>query len=123
MKLKSVSTKYAHFTFKTQSVTTAEILVAKAMPKTLLTLRISRVKKDKKREISKETYDYLTNFEPRISMFHLLPKTNKQKRPPPGRPVISASGSPTERIIKGTNHFLLNLNEISKLPPNCILFT
>ena len=61
--------------------------------------------------------------------------------PPPGRPVISASGSPTERIsdcvdyflkpfvcktmsyIKDTNHFLLNLNEIGKLPPNCILFT
>ena len=44
MKSKSASTKYAHYTFKTQSMITAEILVTKPMAKTLLTLRVSRVK-------------------------------------------------------------------------------
>ena len=49
------------------------------------------------REISRETYLYLTDFIPRTSRMYLLPKIHKPARPPPGRPVISANGSPTER--------------------------
>ena len=33
------------------------------------------------REISKETYEYLTQFKPRTSRLYLLPKIHKQKRP------------------------------------------
>ena len=72
---------------------------------------------------------------------YLLPKIHKNIIPPPGRPVISSNGSPTERIsqfvdfflqpyvsssrsyIKDTNDFLLKLQELGKLPENSILFS
>lgn len=93
------------------------------------------------REISKETYEYLTHFKPRTSRLYLLPKIHKKQRPPPGRPVISSNGSPTERIssfvdyflkpyvcktksyIKDTNDFLNKLKEIGRTPANCIIFS
>ena len=73
MKWKSASTKYAHFTFQTQSVTTAEILVAKPMPKTLFTLRVSRVKRYCQHDIQLKTkhelisVHYIVLF---VSLFH-----------------------------------------------------
>ena len=58
------------------------------------------------REISRETYLYLTDFIPQTSRMYLLPKMHKTARPPPGRPVISINGSPTERISQFVDFFL-----------------
>ena len=84
---------------------------------------------------------YLTDFVPRTSRLYLLPKIHKNVQPPPGRPVISSNGAPTERIsqfvdfflqpfvsknrsyIKDTNDFLLKLQALGKLPENTILFS
>ena len=92
-------------------------------------------------EISRETFMYLTDFVPRTSRLYLLPKIHKNVQPPPGRPVISSNGAPTERIsqfvdfflqpyvsknrsyIKDTNDFLLKLQALGKLPENTILFS
>ena len=84
---------------------------------------------------------YLTDSVPRTSRLYLLPKIHKNVQPPPGRPVISSNGAPTERIsqfvdfflqpyvsknrsyIKDTNDFLLKLQALGKLPENTILFS
>ena len=93
------------------------------------------------REISKDTFLYLSDFIPKSARLYLLPKIHKKTRPPPGRPVISSNGCPTERIsefvdfflkpyvcktksyIKDTNDFLLKLQSLGKIEGNSILFT
>ena len=92
-------------------------------------------------EISEKCYHYLSNKDPEPGAFYLLPKIHKETRPPPGRPIISAIGSPTEKIsefldfflqpfpvtipsyIKDTTHFLTMVNEIQTVPPGCLLAT
>ena len=94
-------------------------------------------------EISKQTLDYL-NLEPdstRTARFYMLPKIHKNKIPPPGRPIVSGNGCPTEKIskfvdfflnplskkfpsyVKDTNHFLQLLHNIKKVPNGSFLFT
>ena len=92
-------------------------------------------------EIDTSTQSYLSDKTCRTSEFYMLPKIHKLVTPPPGRPIISANGAPTEKIsqfvdhflnpptqklrsfVKDTTHFLQILDNIGKLPPNCILVT
>ena len=85
---------------------------------------------------------YLTDRECKTSKLYLLPKIHKGKIPPPGRPIVSANGCPTEKIsqlvdnfltppttmfiksyIKDTTDFIKKLATIGILPPNCHLVT
>ena len=71
----------------------------------------------------------------------MLPKIHKGTNPPPGRPTVSSTGCPTERLsqfadfflqptvtksssyIKDTTHFINILNELPILPSGRLLFT
>jgi peptide-methionine (R)-S-oxide reductase len=83
-------------------------------------------------EISKRCANYLKNQNPRTSQLYLLPKVHKKKLPMPGRPIVSANNSPTERISELADFFLKPLvkttrsyvkdttdfiNKIEALPP------
>ena len=57
-------------------------------------------------EITKKVRDYLLLDTPRTPEFYMLPKIHKGIIPPPGRPIISANSSPTERISAFVDHFL-----------------
>ncbi|KAG8240532.1 hypothetical protein J6590_106511, partial [Homalodisca vitripennis] len=48
--------------------------------------------------LSQKAIELLTPRCPRTPVFYTLPKTHKSTRPPPGRPIISSYGCPTERI-------------------------
>ena len=92
-------------------------------------------------EIDETTQLYLSNKACRTSEFYMLPKIHKGQTPCPGRPIISANGSPTEKIsqfvdhflnpptqklrsyVRDTTHFLQILETLGHLPPNCILAT
>ena len=64
-------------------------------------------------ELSGECSQYLKKTDPRTSQLYLLPKIHKGKIPPPGRPIISANASPTERISQFVDFFLQpDLNSI-----------
>ena len=90
--------------------------------------------------IDVETLKYLTsNPNPKAGRFYILPKIHKQGNP--GRPIISSSGHPSEKIsefvdyhlkplvqilpshIKDTTHFLLQLHQLGPLPDNALLVT
>ena len=92
-------------------------------------------------EISPKCADYLVFAQPRTSQLYLLPKIHKKQTPVPGRPIVSANNSPTERISEFVDYFLKPLvqttrsyvkdttdfiNKIEALPPlkeNAILCT
>ena len=81
-------------------------------------------------EIGKQCFQYLLNTRSRPGRFYLLPKIHKNVLPPPGRPIISAIGSPTEKIsefldsfVKDTRHFLYILIKLGPLPQDIILVT
>ena len=92
-------------------------------------------------EIDISVYDYLTQKECRTSVLYLLPKIHKGKTPCPGRPIVSAINSPTEKIsqfvdhflnpcafrvksyLKDTTHFLTTLDQVGDLPENSWLVT
>ena len=94
-----------------------------------------------KSEISDKCLKYLCEQHTKPGRFYLLPKIHKNKLPPPGRPIISAIGSPTEKIsqfvdfflqpmlpkmksyVKDTGHFLYLLEKIGPLPDNIIIGT
>ena len=83
----------------------------------------------------------LQNRFPKSGRFYTLPKIHKPGSPPPGRPIVSGSGSVTEIIssfsdhflkervsklpsyIQDTTHFLRVLREVGPLPPNSRIFT
>ena len=96
-----------------------------------------------KQLITLPIYKCLTNPNPKTAGLYLLPKLHKIKQPgqfPPGRPIISANQSPTERIsafvdenikaavphipsyIKDTTHFINKIESIL-IPPNSYLVT
>ena len=90
-------------------------------------------------DMDKDTYSYLLPKDPRCSRFYILPKIHKNRQNPPGRPIVSANGHPTERIseyvsnilnplvfklpsfIKDTTHFLNKLSSLDNLPNNSLL--
>ena len=93
------------------------------------------------KEMSKKVKDFLLDFPMHTSRFYLLPKIHKGKFPPPGRPIISGNGCPTERIsqfvdffmkelspkgpsfLKDTTDFLQTLHAVGKTPPGTLLVT
>ena len=92
-------------------------------------------------EIDLTVINYLRDQECRTSQLYLLPKIHKGIIPPPGRPIVSANGCPTEKIsqlvdhflnppttlsnsyVKDTTHFLQKMSNIGPLPANCLLVT
>ena len=92
-------------------------------------------------EIDKSCADFLSNPEYRKSQLYMLPKIHKRLEKPPGRPIVSGNGCPTERIsqfvdfflkpivqdvrsyIKDTTHFLNILEDLGELPANTLLVT
>ena len=91
--------------------------------------------------ISKKCKEYLLNYEIRPARFYTLPKIHKGIYPPPGRPIISGNGCPTERIsqfvdifikyisckgksfIKDTSDFLRMIEGIKTAPKGSFLVT
>ena len=57
-------------------------------------------------EIDKSCADYLCSPEFRTSKFYMLPKIHKRLDNPPGRPIVSGNGCPTERISQFVDFFL-----------------
>ena len=57
-------------------------------------------------EITERVARYLVTEEPRTPQLYLLPKFHKNINPVPGRPIVSANESPTERISAFVDHFL-----------------
>ncbi|KAJ1153242.1 hypothetical protein NDU88_006003 [Pleurodeles waltl] len=49
---------------------------------------------------------YLTQTNPKIPYFYILPKVHKGKIPPPGRPIVSGIGSALEPLSKFVDYFL-----------------
>ena len=92
-------------------------------------------------EIDESVKIYLSDTYCRTSQMYFLPKIHKNLNPPPGRPIVSANGCPTEKIsqfvdhflnpttftlpsyVKDTTHFLLKLSNLGRLPLNCLLVT
>ena len=86
-------------------------------------------------------YNYLADSNVRTAQFYMLPKIHKTLQNPPGRPIVSGNGCPTERIsqfidhflqpcvknirsyIKDTTDFLYMLDSVGNLPANCLLVT
>ena len=65
-------------------------------------------------EISLPCHKFLCTKEPRTPQLYLLPKIHKNKTPVPGRPIVSANSSPTERISQLADHFLKPLVQDTK---------
>ena len=92
-------------------------------------------------QITEQCMDFLIHPEPRTPQFYLLPKIYKNIHPPPGRPIISGNGGPTEKIsklvdhflrpyvqelpsyIKDTTHFLQMIDQLEPLPTGSLLCT
>ena len=59
-----------------------------------------------KGEISFSVFNYLHNKTCRTPILYFLPQIHKGKTSPPGRPILSAGNSDTEKISKFIDHFL-----------------
>ena len=57
-------------------------------------------------EITQKVKTYLSVNKPRTAQLYLLPKIHKNVWPVPGRPIVSANNSATERISAFVDHFL-----------------
>ena len=57
-------------------------------------------------QISQNISNYLTTDIDRTQQFYLLPKIHKDIVNPPGRPIVSGSGGPTEKISQFVDHFI-----------------
>ena len=53
-----------------------------------------------------KTFNCLTTDIDRTQQFYLLPKIHKDPLNPSGRPMISRSGGPTEKIFQLVHHFI-----------------
>jgi hypothetical protein len=56
-------------------------------------------------EIDISVVNYMYEVECRTANFYLLPKIHKGITPPPGRPIVSANGCPTEKISQHTTEY------------------
>jgi len=65
-------------------------------------------------EIGEKCKKYLCIDNPKTPQLYLLPKIHKNKIPVPGRPIVSANNSPTERISQLADHFLQPLLPLTK---------
>ena len=65
-------------------------------------------------EISQNTCNYLTTDNDRTQQFYLLPKIHKDASNPPGRPIVSGSGGPTEKISQLVDHLIGKIVPLSK---------
>ena len=92
-------------------------------------------------EIDDKCHDYLRVSKERTSLFYMLPKIHKKSTNPPGRPIVSGNGCPTERIsqfvdlflqptvkllpsyVRDTTHFLKKLQSLGPIPPGSFLVT
>ena len=101
--------------------------------------KIKNMEEDK--EIDLKCHDYLMASKCRTSLFYMLPKIHKRLKDPPGRPIVSGNGCPTEKIsqlvdhflqphvkqlpsyIKDTTHFLQKLQTLGSLPEGSLLVT
>ena len=95
----------------------------------------------KRGEITERVARFLVTEEPRTAQLYLLPKVHKNVTPVPGRPIVSANESPTERVsafvdnflapivktgrsyIRDTSDFLLKLHDIGDLRGDELLLT
>ena len=50
------------------------------------------------KEITEKTHNYLIEGGDRTSIFYMLPKIHKSMKNPPGRPIVSSVGCPTEKV-------------------------
>jgi hypothetical protein len=66
-------------------------------------------------ELDFTVVNYLHDKECKTANFYMLPKIHKGVNPPPGRPIISANGCPTEKISKLVDHFLKPLSIVQKI--------
>ena len=57
-------------------------------------------------DINKNVAKILRNNETRTPQMYFLPQIHKGTLPPPGRPIVSANGCPTEKISAFVDHFL-----------------
>ena len=57
-------------------------------------------------QISQNTSNYLTTDIDRTQQFYLLLKIHKDIDNPPGRPIVSGSGEPTEKMSQFVDHFI-----------------
>ena len=92
-------------------------------------------------EIDETVKAYLTDKHCRTAKFYLLPKIHKNINPPPGRPIMSANGCPTEKIsafvdhfinpfcpliksyVKDSTHFLRIIHDLGNIPTEALLVT
>ena len=65
-------------------------------------------------QISQSTCSYLTTDIDRTQQFYLLPKIHKDPYNPPGRPIVSGSCGPTEKISQFVHHFMVPLVPLSQ---------
>ena len=65
-------------------------------------------------QITQKTGSYLTMDIDRTQQFYLLPKIHKDINIPPGRPIVSGSGGPTEKISQFVDHFIGPLVPLSR---------
>ena len=65
-------------------------------------------------DINLKCMQYLCTPRPRTPQLYLLPKIHKNKFPVPGRPIVSANNSPTERISQLADYFLQPLVKSTK---------
>ena len=65
-------------------------------------------------QISDKCRNYLCIQKPKTPQLYLLPKIHKNKTPVPGRPIVSANNSPTERISQLADYFLQPLVQKTK---------
>ena len=65
-------------------------------------------------EMSQNTCNYLTTHNDSTQQFYLLPKIHKDASNPPGRPIVSGSGGPTEKISQLVDYFIGKIMPLSQ---------
>jgi hypothetical protein len=92
-------------------------------------------------EIDERVRNYLIEPTSKAARLYFLPKIHKGTLPPPGRPVVSGNGCPTEKIssfvdhflnpttklidshVKDTTHFLQLTSKLGTIPEGALLVT